>query len=419
MKRQPRLRLPLVAMVGFATVAFIAVILAVATNGSSDEALGSSEDIRPPQVSAVEPDGSVIPDADFKAALRSAGFSTRGWETDSSRHLVPFDEIFSGGPPKDGIPAIDKPKFTDVERASGWLGDREPVIATEIDGDARAYPLRILTQHEIVNDTVGGTPVVVTFCPLCNSAIMFERTLDGVVLDFGTTGNLRLSDLVMYDRTTETWWQQFIGQAIVGELAGRTLTALPSSIIAFEDFAASNPDGKVLSRDTGFSRNYSRSPYVGYDDIDSRPFLFRGVVDGRIAPKERIAAVTVGGEDVAFPFSVLEQERVVNYEAGGDNVAVFFKPGTLSSFGQGGNGDPREVGATGVFESTVGERKLSFRADGDTFVDNETGTVWNILGEATDGPLEGEKLTPVVHANHFWFAWGAFKPDTIIYQGVG
>ncbi len=351
--------------------------------------------------------------------MRSAGFSTRGWDTDFSRHLVPFEEIFSGGPPKDGIASIDKPKFTDVAGGERWLGPREPVIATEVNGDARAYPLRILTQHEIVNDTVGGTPVVVTFCPLCNSAIVFERTLDGTVLDFGTTGNLRLSDLVMYDRTTETWWQQFIGLGIVGELAGRTLVALPSSIIAFEDFVANNPDGRVLSRDTGFSRDYSRSPYVGYDDIDSRPFAFRGVVDGRISPKERIAAVTVGGEDVALPFSVLEEERVVNYEAGGDTVAVFFKPGALSSFTQGRDDGPREVGATGVFEPTVGERKLTFRADGDAFVDNETGTVWNILGAATDGPLAGEKLTLVLHANHFWFAWGAFKPDTVIYQGQG
>ena len=346
-------------------------------------------------------------------------FSPFGWETDFSKHSVPFSEIFSAGPRRDGIPPIDDPKFTTPEDADGWLGSREPVIAFELNGDARAYPLEILTWHEIVNDVVGGVPVVVTFCPLCNSAIVFDRTLGGVVHDFGVSGNLRNSDLVMWDRQTQSWWQQLTGDAIVGELTGKQLTFLPSPIIAWEDFKAANPEGQVLSRDTGFSRPYGQNPYVGYDRVDNPPFLFRGDLDGRLLPKERVAAVTVGNEDAAFPFSILDGERVVNYTVGGQDLAVFFKPGTRSALDELLIGDSDEVGATGVFEANLGGQKLTFRAEGDTFVDNETGSVWGILGEAIEGPLAGSNLTPIVHGNHFWFAWGAFKPDTRIYLGGG
>src|SRR5438128_6605927 len=147
--------------------------------------------------------------------------------TDVSRALVPVEEIVSGGPPPDGIPAIDRPAFVSPAAAAAWLAAREPVLALEVKGDARAYPLQILMWHEIVNDVVGGVPVTVTFCPLCNSAIAFERTVNGRVLDFGTTGRLRFSNLIMYDGQTESWWQQATGTAIAGELTGTQLVFRP------------------------------------------------------------------------------------------------------------------------------------------------------------------------------------------------
>ena len=251
---------------------------------------------------------------------------------------------------------------------------------------------------------VGGVPVAVTFCPLCNAAIVFDRRLDGTVHDFGTSGKLRNSDLVMWDRQTESWWQQFTGEAIVGELTDKRLTFLPASIISWSDFKAANPKGTVLSRDTGFSRDYGRNPYAGYDRTDNPPFLFAGDLDGRLLPKERMATVTVAGVDAAFPFSVLEMERVVNYMVGAQDLAVFFKPGTLSALDRGSIKDSMDVGATGVFDSHLNGKNLTFRSDGEVIVDNETGSVWSILGEATEGPLTGSKLTPIVHANHFWFA---------------
>jgi hypothetical protein len=274
-----------------------------------------------------------------------------------------------------------------------------------------------MTWHEIVNDVVGGAPVTVTFCPLCNSAITFARRLDGVVYDFGTSGKLRNSDLIMWARQTESWWQQFTGEAIVGELTGKKLTFLPSAIISWEDFKSFHPDGKVLSRDTGYRRPYGENPYRGYDQVDLPPFLFQGETDRRLLPKERVAAVTIGDIDAAFPFSVLEKERVVNYTIADQELVVFFKPGTQSALDRQVISESKEVGATGIFDPHLDGQKLTFRANREKFIDNETGSVWSILGEAVAGPLAGKMLTPIVHANHFWFAWGAFKPDTLIYQG--
>ena len=360
----------------------------------------------------------VQPAPDFERKLAQARISTRVWKTDFSRHTVPYSESFSGGVGRDGIPPLDDPKFTTLNSANMWLEELEPVIAFEINEDARAYPLQILIWHEVVNDVVGGEPVVITFCPLCNSALAFERTLDGVVHDFGVSGNLRASDLIMWDRQTETWWQQLTGEGIVGTLAGKKLTFLPAPIISWADFKAAHPDGQVLSRDTGFRRRYGQNPYVGYDRVDNPPFLFRGDLDGRLLPKERVAALTIGDVAAAFPFSILDQERVVNYTINGTKLTVFFKPGTRSALGDLLIGGADEIGATGIFEAILDGRELTFRSEGDDFIDNETGSTWNILGQAIAGPLTGSALTPIVHGNHFWFAWGAFQPDTKIYQGA-
>ena len=177
--------------------------------------------------------------------------------------------------------------FESLDAAAAWLSAQDPVIVFAANGDARAYPLAILIWHEIVNDSVGGQPVAVTFCPLCNASIVFDRTFAGDVLDFGTTGKLRNSDLIMYDRQTETWWQQFTGQGIVGKHAGEQLDFLASQVISFADFAAEFPDGQVLARPP-VNRSYGANPYTGYDS-STEPFLFRGELDTRLPATERIA----------------------------------------------------------------------------------------------------------------------------------
>ena len=381
---------------------------------------GAAATSTPKLDSSPTPKPTLSVEEDIQQQFRKVGISSHGWKTDFTKRSVELSELASGIPGRDQIPPLDEPVFTTVGDADGWLEAKEPVIALEIQGDARAYPLQIMTWHEIVNDQVGDVPVSVTFCPLCNSAITFDRRLDGVVHDFGTSGNLRNSDLIMWDRQTETWWQQLTGEAIVGELTGSRLAFLPSTIISWDDFKVTYPEGQVLSRETGFDRRYGENPYVGYDEIDRPPlpFFFDKVPDGRLLPKERVAAVNIGDVDAAFPFTLLDQERVVNYTVAGLDLVVFFKPGTRSALDQLLIGDSREVGATGIFDAELDGQKLTFRAEGDNFVDNETGSTWSLLGQAVAGPSTGQRLTPIVHANHLWFAWAAFKPDTLIYQGV-
>lgn len=340
----------------------------------------------------------------------------REFTTDFSKHTVPLDEIVSGGPPKDGIPALENPKFIGIRDADRWLDDREPVILVELDGVTKAYPLQILIQHEIVNDVVGQTPVVITYCPLCNTAISFDRRFDGRVLDFGTTGRLRHSDLVMYDRQTETWWQQAIGEGIVGEYAGRKLSFIPAPLVNWRTFKDNYPDGKVLSRNTGFRRDYGRNPYAFYDRQPG-PWerFFSKRPDGRLPAMERIAAVEINGESVAFAFSALREERVITEDIGDTPVVAFWAPGTASAVDHATIARGRDVGSSGVFDRRLDGRTLRFVPRGDgRFEDRETGSTWNILGRAVDGPLAGNGLTPIVHGNHFWFAWGAFKPETRI-----
>ena len=359
----------------------------------------------------------VEPDPNWQSALEASQLRTGIWQTDFSLHTVPYDEFLSGGVPRDGIPPLDDPKFQAVGDADLWLEDVQPVVALEINGEARAYPLAILTWHEIANDTLGGVPVAVTFCPLCNSAVAFDRRLGGVVLDFGVSGKLRHSDLVMWDRQTESWWQQLTGEGIVGAYAGYQLEYVPAQIVSWGDFKSSFPEADVLSRDTGYGRSYGRNPYAGYDRVDQSPFLFRGDPDGRLLPMERVVALQIDGTRLAFPFLVLEEERVVHYELPGWDIVVLFQPGTASALDESLIAESRDVGATGVFVASVKGQKLTFRPGPDGFIDDQTGSVWNVLGQAVSGPLAGESLPPIVHGNHFWFAWAAFAPGTVVYQG--
>jgi len=226
--------------------------------------------------------------------------------TDFSNHSIDLSEIMSGGPARDGIPAIDKPRFLPLAEIEG-LADTEPVIGLTINGDMRAYPLRVLMRHEIANDEVGGVPVTVTFCPLCNTAIVFDRRLGDRVLDFGTTGRLRKSDLVMYDRQTETWWQQFLGEGLIGELTGARLKMIPSRLESFAEFKARavGMDAVVLVPARGGLRGH-RNPYVGYDS-SHRPFLYRGPLPEGIPALARV--VRVGGE--AWSVALLRERGVI------------------------------------------------------------------------------------------------------------
>ena len=357
----------------------------------------------------------------WPAAGQNPADLVRHWQsewprTDFARHTVPLAEIVSGGPPRDGIPPIDRPRFVGQAQADAWLGEQEPVLVFAQGGEARAYPLQILIWHEIVNDEVAGRPIAVTFCPLCNSALVFDRRVQGRVLDFGTTGKLRNSDLVMWDRQTESWWQQLTGEAIVGALAGTQLAFLPAPLVSYATFKAGYPRGRVLSRETGHFRDYGSNPYAGYDSPDNTaPFLLRGKPDARLHPVERVVALELGGEARAYPYRRLEQAGAVNDRLGGRDVVVLYRRGTRSALDGHAIAQSRDVGTGVVYERTVEGRTLTFAWEGEALVDRETGSRWSLLGEAVAGPLAGRRLTPVPHGNHFAFAWLAFRPHSQIY----
>ena len=248
-------------------------------------------------------------------------------------------EILSGGPPKDGIPSLSDPSFIDVASESR-IGDREPVIAVEIDGaKPRAYPIRYLTWHEIVNDTVGGVPVAVTFCPLCNSGITFDRRVNGKLLTFGVSGKLRNSDMVMFDRETESWWQQAIGMGIVGEFNGAELKQLPTWMESWAEFKARNPDGLVMDQ-PGWPRQYGANPYVSYDS-SRKPFLYNGEMPPHGVPA--LARVVRVGDNV-WTVERLRKEGEVT-EAG---VTISWAGGQASALDSRDIGKGKDVGTIRV-----------------------------------------------------------------------
>lgn len=364
----------------------------------------------PPKAESPQPTSTYLP---AESPPRGAESEFR---TDFSKHSVPYSEILSGGPPKDGIPSIDAPNFQSTKETDEWLEDREPVVFVQVGEDARAYPIQILIWHEIVNDTVGSEPLIVSFCPLCNTAIAFKRTFNGQVFDFGTTGRLRYSNLIMYDRQTETWWQQATGDAIAGEHTGAQLEFYPAAMISWADFKAQHPDGKVLSRDTGFSRDYGRNPYFGYDDINQSPFLYDGSTPDQLPPMARVLTVDLNGESVAYPYDELEEVNVVNDSVGAQPVVIFWAEGAASALDTNSIPEGRDVGAAVAYSRILDDRTLTFEFAEGKIVDDQTGSVWNIFGLAVSGELVGKQLTPVVSINHFWFSWAAFRPETRIYQ---
>jgi hypothetical protein len=333
---------------------------------------------------------------------------------------VPVDAIISGGPPPDGIPPIDDPVFTSVEQADEYLGDQEPVVVLEIDGDARAYPVQILIWHEIVNDVVGDVPVAVTYCPLCNSAMSYVREIDGHVTTFGTSGRLFASALVMYDRATETLWTHFDGRAVVGVLTGHRLQPVASPLLAWSEFKASHPDGQVLDRSaTGFRRSYGTNPYQGYDNPSSYPFLFTGSVDDRSRAMQRVVGVREGDIARAWTLDAIagESAAATNSTVGDTPIVIFWAAGQSSALQMSEISAGRDVGSVGVFSPVVDGERLTFSAVGDGFVDDQTGSIWSITGSATDGPLTGDQLVRIPHLDTFWFAWSTYAPGTDLVAG--
>lgn len=359
-------------------------------------------------------------DEGLPSGLRSFGDPTDELPAPS----IDLARLRSGGPPPDGIPSIDDPEFHDASTVD-YLRANDPVVALEVNGDARAYPLDIMIWHELVNDTVGGVPVSVAYCPLCNSVTVYEREIDGQVLDFGVSGLLYNSSLVMYDRQTETLWSHFTGEPLYGALSAAELVSMPATIVGFGTWRAEHPEGLVLNRSTGSNRDYGRNPYPGYDDVDADPFLFEGDVDGRYTAMTRVVGIESadGSSAATFPLLDLRDAGVMTAKIGGDDAVAFWVPGSSSALDSTEVSGGVDVGSTGVFSPVVVGRSLTFEsaldADGSaTISDIETASTWNVFGEATDGELAGTQLEQFVHIDTFWFAWVAFHPDAAVATGT-
>jgi hypothetical protein len=329
--------------------------------------------------------------------------------------LVQRDRIVFGGRLPDQIPAIDEPQFAPA-REIDWLDDDEAVLVLQARETVRAYPVQVMVWHEIVNDVVDGVPVAITYCPLCNSGIAFDRRVDGRALDFGTSGTLYQSALVMYDRQTESLWTHFDGRAVAGTLVGAELEPMFLSTVGWQDFVAAHPDAPVLTRDTGYRRSYGRNPYIGYDTID-KPLTgyYSGDVDDRLAPMARVVGIQAAAESVAVELSELRERGVVELAIDGQRVTIWHRPGLASSLDAAQVADGDDVGAVGAFfpETDAGPATFA-RDDAGNFVDDRTGSTWNILGEAVAGAAAGERLEPVTHVDTFWFAWSTYRPSTLL-----
>ena len=318
-------------------------------------------------------------------------------ETEGVKHIIPLDKIKGGGPPKDGIPSIDNPVFTDIQ-GSHFMSDSDTVIGLEINGEAKAYPLFILVWHEIVNDEVGGIPVSVTYCPLCYTNQVFERIINGQEVEFGTSGKLYNSNLLMYDRFTESYWSQALGMAVKGELSGHQLNLIPFDVITWGDWKILHPDTLVLTTDTGHIRSYATDPYGNYY---TEPRIMFPVEhrDDRMHPKEIIIGFNQDDTYKAYKQNDIESSVIINDSVGDIPVML------VSLFSENSR----------IFDRTVNDKVLDFAYSNGKIFDTLTNSEWNYDGLAISGQYKGEQLQRMPINPGFWFEWVAFHPETLVY----
>ena len=315
------------------------------------------------------------------------------------------------GAPFDRIPSVDDPVVLPRAEADQALAPQEQVLLVEQGGQARAYPVRSLIRHEIVNDELGGLPVAVTWCPLCNTGIAFDRRVEGQAAEFGVSGLLYRSALVMFDRRTRSLWPQPLGKAALGPLKGTELPVLPASLLPWQEVRAAHPDVTVALSSRG-ELEETANPYSGYD-VSDKPFLYDGEVDPRLPAFTRVAGVSFGGTARAYSYDLLRRERAVNTTVTDVPLVVLWAPGSASPLETRDVREGRDVGSSAVYDPRVDGQTLEFVPAGEReFTDRQTGSRWSLAGVALAGPLEGRRLTPLPHSDAFWFAWAAFHTDT-------
>ncbi len=318
-------------------------------------------------------------------------------ETNGVKHNIPLDKIRSGGPPKDGIPSIDNPVFAEISN-SQFMSDSDTVIGLEINGEAKAYPIFILVWHEIINDRVGGIPVAITYCPLCYTNQVFERIINGVEVEFGTSGKLYNSNLLMYDRLTESYWSQALGIAVKGELTGYQLNLIPFDVITWKDWITLHPDTVILTTDTGYIRSYATDPYGNYY-TDPRIMFPVEHSDDRMHPKEIIIGFNQDNIYKAYKQNDIESNIIINDSIGDTSVML------ISLYSENAR----------AFERTIDDVILDFEYVDGQILDLQTNSEWNYDGLSISGKYGGMQLERMPIEPGFWFEWVAFHPQTLVY----
>lgn len=335
------------------------------------------------------------------------------WQTNFEKYSVPPEDIVSGGTGRDSrIIPIDNPLFASVDIARNRLDDYTSVIVVEYQGIKRAYPLNIMTAHEIVNDNIGGLPIAVTFCPMCNSAIVYHRVVDGQVLRMGVSGNFYGNNFLMYDNLTESWWYQFTGEAVVGDFTGERLDIVPSQVVGFHSYARRYPDGEVLIGDANRpNMNYDLTPYMIYQNSSS-PVLSNDNYDPRLSAMQRVLSTNVEQMPIAYPFSILREVGVINDVVNGHPIVAFWQAGAVDAI----ESNDDNTGQAAIFGRELNGELLTFRYDYGRIYDEQTNSEWNIFGEAIAGELQGESLYDYDCYTYFWFAWSSAYPETLVYE---
>ncbi len=348
-----------------------------------------------------------------------AQLSGGDWRTDLTKHSVPWTELVSAGPKKDAIPSIDHPKFVNAADAAPWLAESEPVVAVELNGEARAYPLQILIWHLLIDDRIGNAPVLISYSVLCNSAVVFDRRVAGASYKFGFSGMVRNSNVVMFDRQTESLWQQLTGEAIAGSLTGAKLTRLDSQVVPFSVFRRAHPNGKILSRDTGSKRGYGTDPYAKY--MSSGHLLFPVDLPGELPfpSTETVVVVQAGGGARAYVTPLLRQRRVLESHIGDQPFVIFSTRSMLDVLDAPVIANSHNTVAAGVFSPAVDGKTLSFYKRHGVFFDKQTHSSWDLLGVSTAGPMAGKRLNPLPYTVSYAFAWLAFFPNTPVVLAPG
>lgn len=359
----------------------------------------------------------------LKAQLNNPRNTEYNWDTDTTNRTIKLSEI-TLVLPRNAFPRIDFPDFINKEEGLKSFYKYEPVISITINDEAKAYPLNMLTMHEMSNDSLGGIPILPTYCPLCNSSVVYDRRLNHngkeYLLEFEVSGMLRNSDMVMADKQTESWWQQLTGTGLVGELAGAELEVIPSLVISVEEFFLRYPEGKILSTETGTEsqERYGTNPYNNYDSDTNKPyerFYDHTRLDTRLPAMERIIDVEGSNGYKIYPFSIIAKEGVINDSYDGKNIVIFYKEGTVSVLDNKEISKSKAIGSATVFSSELNGQLLTFEKISTKIIDKETGSVWDITGRCIEGQLKEKELIPESHSNHFAFAWLSFHPESIIY----